>query len=124
GVVNPLVAAIEEQGGVCLPCDFNMEITQFGHVVASDMEPVLATADMVIATGMTMSNGSFDRLLAVARERSIPLLIYAQTGSAIAPCFLDNGIAAISAEPFPFSQFSGDPTPVYLYRSTAEGSDE
>lgn len=124
GVVNPLVAAIEEQGGVCLPCDFNMEITQFGHVVTSDMEPVLADAEIVIATGMTMSNGSFDRLLTVARERSIPLLVYAQTGSAIAPCFLGNGVAGISAEPFPFSQFSGDPTPVYLYRSTAEVCDD
>ena len=101
-----------------------METTQFGHVVTSDMEPVLADADMVIATGMTMSNGSFDRLLTVARERSIPLLVYAQTGSAIAPCFLGNGVAGISAEPFPFSQFSGDPTPVYLYRSTTEACDD
>lgn len=117
GVVNPLVTAIEEHGAICLPCDLNMERTQGGLSVTKDMQQVLDQADVIIATGMTLSNGSFDRILATARERTIPLIVYAQTGSGIVPHFLGNGVAAVSAEPFPFSQFSADPTPIYLYRA-------
>lgn len=117
GVVNPLVAAIERLGGICLPCDFNMERTQSGLEVARDMLPILEQADVIIATGMTLSNGSFDQILAAARRRGIPLIVYAQTGSGIVPRFLAGGVAAVSAEPFPFSQFSADPTPIYLYRA-------
>lgn len=116
GVVNPLVAAIEQRGGQCLPCDFNMERTQSGIEVAKDMNPILEQADMVIATGMTLSNGSFDNILAAARRREIPLIFYAQTGSAIIPRFLGSGVTAVAAEPFPYSQFSADPTRIYLYR--------
>jgi hypothetical protein len=116
GVVNPLVAAITAHGGICLPCDFNMERTADGTPVVRDMLPVLQSADLVIATGMTLSNGSFDRILAELRPRKVPLIVYAQTGSAIVPRFLGNGVAAVCAEPFPFSQFSADPTQVWLYR--------
>ncbi|HVK55593.1 MAG TPA: DUF364 domain-containing protein [Burkholderiales bacterium] len=118
GVVNPLVAAIQQQGAICLPCDFNMERTQDGLAVTRDMHAVLDQADVIIATGMTLSNGSFDVILAATRRRGIPLIVYAQTGSGIAPRFLGNGVMAISAEPFPFSQFSADPTPIYLYRAS------
>ncbi|HEX8614103.1 MAG TPA: ATP-grasp domain-containing protein [Telluria sp.] len=117
GVVNPLVEAITQNGGICLPCDFNMERTQSGLEVSRDMLPILETADMIIATGMTLSNGSFDAILMAARRRGIPLIVYAQTGSGIIPRFLGDGVAAVCAEPFPFSQFSADPTSVFLYRA-------
>ena len=69
GVVNPLVAAIRECGGICLPCDFNMEKTQWGDHVEKDMEKVLREADSVICTAMTLGNGTFDRILECAREK-------------------------------------------------------
>lgn len=124
GVVNPLVEAIRARGGTCLPCDFNMQRTADGTEVVADMELVLAQADMVIATGMTLSNGSFDRIVEVARERGTGLVVYAQTGSAIVPRFLGHGVSAVSAEPFPFSQFSADPTPIHLYRADGIGARE
>ncbi|TQV70572.1 hypothetical protein FKG94_21360 [Exilibacterium tricleocarpae] len=117
GVVNPIVQAIEARGARCLPCDFNMQRTAGGLVVQRDMRPVLEQADFIIATGMTLSNGSFDEILAAARRRNIPLVVYAQTGSAIVPRFLGQGVSAVSAEPFPYSQFSADPTAIYLYRA-------
>ncbi|MBB5017938.1 hypothetical protein HNQ59_001223 [Chitinivorax tropicus] len=122
GVVNPLVKAIQQQGAICLPCDFNMAHTQDGLIVNQDMQPILEQADVLIVTGMTLSNGSFDQILAAARRRAIPLIVYAQTGSGIVPRFLGHGVTAISAEPFPFSQFSADPTPIYLYRSQGHES--
>jgi len=124
GVVNPLVKVIREQGGVCLPCDFNLRTTEYGDQVTADMEHVLDRADAVIATGMTLGNGTFERIMRRVRERAIPLVIYAQTGSAIVPRFLAQGVTAISAEPFPFSQFSSDPTTIFCYRLPDTHSNE
>ncbi|TDD53193.1 hypothetical protein E1263_28255 [Kribbella antibiotica] len=117
GVVNPLVDAITERGGICLPCDFNLRETASGLPVSRDMIEVIDAADAVVATGMTLSNGSFDILLSRCREQSKPLAIYAQTGSAVARAFLGFGVTALSAEPFPFSQFSARPTSLYRYRT-------
>ncbi|WP_329286551.1 Rossmann-like domain-containing protein [Streptomyces sp. NBC_00691] len=119
GVVNPLVAAIRERGGEPLPCDFNLRTTQWGDPVTDDMHEVLDRADAVVATGMTLSNGSFDTILDRCRHRGIPLIVYAQSGGAVARAFLGSGVTALSAEPFPFSQFSAEETVLYRYR--AEG---
>ncbi|WP_432053290.1 Rossmann-like domain-containing protein [Streptomyces xiamenensis] len=119
GVVNPLVAAIRDRGGVCLPCDFNLRTTQWEEPVTDSMDEVLGCADAVVATGMTLGNGSFDTILGSCRERGVPLVVYAQSGSAVARAFLGNGVTALSAEPFPFSQFSAEPTVLYRYRATA-----
>ncbi|WP_020579972.1 Rossmann-like domain-containing protein [Actinopolymorpha alba] len=117
GVVNPLVAAIRERGGDPLPCDFNLRRTQWGDAVTDDMSEVLEAADAVVATGMTLSNGTFDTILSRCRARDVPLVIYAQTGSAVARAFLGAGVTAVCAEPFPFSQFSAEPTTLYRYRT-------
>lgn len=117
GVVNPLVAAIRERGGVPLPCDFNLRSTHWGDPVTDDMAEVLAAADAVVATGMTLGNGSFDVILDHCRKHGLPLVVYAQTGSAVARAFLGAGVTALSAEPFPFSQFSADATALYRYRA-------
>ncbi|TCC56469.1 hypothetical protein E0H73_32845 [Kribbella pittospori] len=115
GVVNPLVDAITERGGICLPCDFNLRETASGLPVSRDMTEVIDAADAVVATGMTLSNGSFDVLLDRCRQQSKPLAIYAQTGSAVVRAFLGSGVTALSAEPFPFSQFSARSTSLYRY---------
>ncbi|MGW2227646.1 Rossmann-like domain-containing protein [Streptomyces formicae] len=117
GVVNPLVAAIRERGGVCLPCDLNLRTTAWGEPVSDDMTEVLASADAVVATGMTLSNGTFDLILAHCVEHEVPLVVYAQSGSAVARAFLGAGVTGLNAEPFTFSQFSADPTPMYRYRA-------
>ncbi|KOX24440.1 MULTISPECIES: Rossmann-like domain-containing protein [unclassified Streptomyces] len=121
GVVNPLVAAIRERGGTPLPCDFNLKATQWGDPVTTDMHEVLDRAEAVVATGMTLGNGSFDTILERCRTRGVPLVVYAQSGSAVARAFLGSGVTALSAEPFPFSQFSAEETVLYRYR-TAGGA--
>ena len=117
GVVNPLVAAIEARGGRCLPCDFNLRVTQWDQPVASSMDEVLGEAEAVVATGMTLANGTFDAILARCRTAKMPLVVYAQTGSAVARAFLGAGVTGLCAEPFPFSQFSAEATTVYRYRA-------
>ena len=59
----------------------------------------------------------FDEIVRVCRSREVPLIVYAQTASAVARHFLGSGVTALSAEPFPFSQFSADPTVLYRYRA-------
>ena len=115
GVVNPLVKAINEKGGQCLPCDLDMKVTESGQIVEPDMEVVLSEADKVISTAMTLSNGTFDRIRERVIERGIDLIIYGQTGSAIAAHYVGNGVTAVVAEPFPFSQFTTDESNLYLY---------
>lgn len=117
GVVNSLVHALRERGAVCLPCDYNMRSTEWGEPVASDMAEVLRQPDAILATGMTLSNGSFDAIVARARQLGAPLVLFAQTGSAVAPRFLGSGVSAVSAEPYPFFWVSGGPTTVYHYRA-------
>ncbi|SMD25964.1 Rossmann-like domain-containing protein [Kibdelosporangium aridum] len=117
GVVNPLVAAIRERGAEPLLCDLNLRTTRWGDSITPDMTEVLDAADAVVATGMTIGNGTFDTILARCRERQIPLAVYAQTGAAVAREFLGSGLTALSAEPFPFSQFSADATALHVYRA-------
>ncbi|MFA9556550.1 Rossmann-like domain-containing protein [Evansella sp. AB-rgal1] len=115
GVVNPLVEAIKQRGGVCLPCDLSLTETQWGEAIERDMEKVLDQADNVICTAMTLSNGTFDRILTRVRQKQVPLTVYAQTGSAVIAQFMNNGVSALVAEPFPFSQFSASVSEVYCY---------
>ncbi|WP_165922174.1 Rossmann-like domain-containing protein [Pseudonocardia endophytica] len=117
GVVNPLVAAIRDRGAECLPCDLDLRTTHWGDVVARDAAEVIDAADAVVATGMTLANGTFDAIVDRCRDRGVPLTVYAQTGAAVARAFLGSGVDALSAEPFPFSQFSAEPTALYRYRS-------
>src|SRR5690554_3605662 len=117
GVVNPLVEAIQQRGGICLPCDYQLQETQWGDVVEKDMNHVLDQADSVICTAMTLGNGTFDRILETVRERQIPLTVYAQTGSAVIAQFVGKGVTALVAEPFPFTQFSGGASQLYGYSS-------
>ena len=84
--------------------------------IEKDMEKVLDSADGVICTGMTLSNGTFDRVVERVLERNIPLTVYAQTGSAVAARFVGNGITSLLAESFPFSQFSANATRVFCYK--------
>ncbi|CAH1195335.1 hypothetical protein PAECIP111893_00672 [Paenibacillus plantiphilus] len=120
GVVNPLIEAIKQRGGTCLPCDLQLKETQWGEAVEQDMNIVLEQADSVICTAMTLSNGSFDRILARVRDRGIPLTVYAQTGSAVIAQFVGKGVAALIAEPFPFTQFSAGASQLYSYTSRGE----
>ncbi|WP_078553786.1 Rossmann-like domain-containing protein [Bacillus alkalicellulosilyticus] len=117
GVVNPLVEAITKRGATCLPCDYQLKETQWGDVVEKDMEIVLGNADSVICTAMTLSNGTFDRILERVRERRIPLTVYAQTGSAVVAQFINNGVTSLIAEPFPFSQFNASESQLYCYKA-------
>lgn len=115
GVVNPIVKLINEIGATCLPCDLDLEETETGEKIEKDMNIVLNKATKVICTGMTLSNGSFDKILSIVNEKKLPLTMYAQTGSAIVAQFVGKGVTNLLAEPFPFTQFSSLESVLYRY---------
>ncbi|WP_282688601.1 MULTISPECIES: hypothetical protein [unclassified Streptomyces] len=63
------------------------------------------------------SGHPLEKLLRHESAPEVPLVVYAQTGSAVARAFLGSGVTALNAEPFPFSQFSADETTMYRYRA-------
>lgn len=120
GVVTPLVEEIINRDATPLLCDRNMN-TCLGISVSHDATEVLEKADIVLSTGMTVSDGSFDEIRTYCMQRNIPLYFYAQSGSAIIRHFLGHGVHGLTAEHFPFSQFSADASPMYVYSADRDG---
>jgi hypothetical protein len=117
GVVNSLLARLRDRGATYVPCDLRGGRTEWDEPIRSDAIAALAGCDMVLASGMTVGNGTFEPLLRATREAGLPLVLFAQTASAILPRFLGSGVTAVSAEPYPFFWLDGGPTTHYLYRA-------
>lgn len=121
GVVNSLLRALRENGIGYAPCDFKGGRTEWDEPIHPDADAALDGADAVLASGMTLGNGTFEPLLARARAEGIPLVLFAQTGAAVAREFLGAGLDGLSAEPYPFFWLAGGATEIYLYRASRYG---
>ncbi|MEV7783132.1 DUF364 domain-containing protein [Kitasatospora sp. NPDC088351] len=115
GVVNSLLEQLRSQGVEYVPCDLKGGTTEWGEPVHTDALARLGDCDAVLASGMTLGNGTLDPLLAHARATGAPLVLFAQTGSAVLPRLLGDGVSAVSAEPYPFFWLDGGPTVLHLY---------
>lgn len=116
GVVNSLLARLRELGIAYIPCDRAGGCTEWGEPVIADGMAHIGRCDAVLATGMTLGNGTFDSLLPAAVSAGVPLVMFAQSGSAVLPWFLGSGVHAVSAEPFPFFNLDGSPSTLFQYR--------
>ncbi len=119
GVVNSLLEQLRSRGTEYVPCDLKGGATEWDEPVRTDAFAHLDTCDAVLASGMTLGNGSLDPLLAHARATGKPLVLFAQTGSAVLPRLLGDGVTAVSAEPYPFFWLDGGPTVLHLYGGPA-----
>lgn len=118
GVVNSLLAELRERGIGYIPCDRAGGVTEWGEPVHASDDEVRSPYDALLVTGMCVSNGSFDPLLKHARENYLPMVMFAQTGSAVLPWFVGApGVTAVSAEPYPFFSLDGGPSTLFHYRS-------
>jgi hypothetical protein len=116
GVVNSLVKAIRDKKAVCLPCDFSRVSTEDGEPITRNMWDVVSHADKVLATGMTLSNGTFEPLLDYVNRHNKPLTVFAQTGNAVFPHLMGMSFTNLCAEPFPFFSLHGCENCCYQYR--------
>lgn len=121
GVVNSLLAELRTRGLTGLPCDLKGGTTEWGEPVTTDALEAIAHCDAVLASGMTLGNGTFDPLRRHALNQGKPLVMFAQTGSAVLPRFLGAGVAAVCAEPYPFFWLDGGPGTVHRYRADDGG---
>ncbi|MBL1079462.1 hypothetical protein JK358_34160 [Nocardia sp. 2] len=118
GVVNSLLAELRDRGIGYVPCDRAGGVTEWGEPVRTSAELVREPYDALLVTGMTVGTNSFDPLLTQARERGLPLVMFAQTASAVLPWFVGApGVTALSAEPYPFFSLDGGPSTLFHYRS-------
>ncbi|WP_354638236.1 Rossmann-like domain-containing protein [Kitasatospora camelliae] len=115
GVVNSLLEQLRDRGIGYLPADLKGGTTEWGETVHSDAGGLLHRCDALLVSGMTLGNGSFDGFLDHARETGKPLVVFAQTGSAVFPRLLDSGVHAVSAEPYPFFWLDGGPGVIHRY---------
>jgi hypothetical protein len=99
-----------------VPCDLKGGRTEWGEPVVTDAQSALDDCDLVLASGMTVGNGSFEPLLRKAVLADRPVVLFAQTASAVLPWFIGAGVSAMSAEPFPFFWLDGGPTTIFQYR--------
>ncbi|WP_299531970.1 Rossmann-like domain-containing protein [uncultured Streptomyces sp.] len=117
GVVNSLLAEIRSRGARVIPCDLAGGRTEEGEPVVTDALAALPHCDTVLATGMTLGNGTFEPLRVRALALGRPLVMFAQTGSAVLPRFLGDGVTAVCAEPYPFFWLDGGAGVLHTYRA-------
>ncbi|WP_257153661.1 Rossmann-like domain-containing protein [Streptomyces lunaelactis] len=115
GVVNSLLERLRTRGIGYIPCDLKGGTTEWGEPVRTDAGAELEHCDAILASGMTLGNGTFEPLLAHAAATGKPLVMFAQTGSAVLPRFLGSGVSAVCAEPYPFFWLDGGPGVVHRY---------
>ncbi|WP_051861042.1 Rossmann-like domain-containing protein [Streptomyces griseus] len=119
GVVNSLLERLRARGLAYLPCDLKGGTTEWGEPVLTDATAHLDRCGAVLASGMTLGNGTFQDLLDHAARTAKPLVMFAQTGSAVLPRFLGTGVTAVSAEPYPFFWLDGGPGTLHRYGDRA-----
>jgi hypothetical protein len=118
GVVNSLLAELRKRGIHYIPCDLIGGHTEWGERVHTTIADVSESYEALLVTGMCLGTNSFDTLLEHARQYHLPVVMYAQTGSAILPWFLGAaGVSAVAAEPYPFFSLDGGPSTHFHYRS-------
>ena len=116
GVVNSLLHHLRARGLRYVPCDLKGGRTEWDEPVVTDALDAVEHCDLVLVSGMTVGNGSFEPLLRKASLAERPVVAFAQTASAVLPWFLGAGVTAVSAEPFPFFWLDGGPTTIHQYQ--------
>ena len=120
GVVGHIVAELTRLGCEVVPVDLDPLIVGtavHGAVVRDGCESplIVADADVALITGMTLSNGTLDRLLQAGHDAGTKLLIFAESGSSFAEFYISMGVDAVVSEPVPFYIFQGT-TSIGVYR--------
>lgn len=120
GVVNSLLQELRARGTAYLPCDLKGGRTEWDEPVHVDAHDAARGADALLVSGMTLANGTLEGLREHAAAYGKPLVVFAQTASALLPHLIGDGVTAVSAEPYPFFWLDGGPTTLHLHTRRPE----
>lgn len=95
GVVNSLLEGLRSRGAVYVPSDLKSGVTEWGEPVVTDALAAADRCDALLVSGMTLGNGTFDPLRRHALRHGKRLVMFAQTGSAVLPRFVGQGVSAV-----------------------------
>lgn len=79
--------------------------------------PRIASSDVALVTGMTLPNGSINRIYEVAKESGTKLVMFNETGANLGESLCKLGVDCVVSEPFPFYIFQGQ-SRIDVYRKT------
>ncbi|MCT9138499.1 Rossmann-like domain-containing protein [Streptomyces violarus] len=121
GVVNSLLEALRSRDLRYIPCDLKGGATEWDEPVVADALAAAGRCDALLVSGMTLGNGTFEPLRRHALAHGKQLVMFAQTGSAVLPRFLGQGVSAVCAEPYPFFWLDGGPGALHRYDGSCPG---
>ncbi|MER7476356.1 DUF364 domain-containing protein [Streptomyces sp. NPDC126510] len=121
GVVNSLLEALRSRGLRYVPCDLKGGVTEWGEPVVTDALAAAERCDALLVSGMTLGNDTFEPLRRHALAHGKQLVMFAQTGSAVLPRLLGQGVTAVCAEPYPFFWLDGGPGVLHRYDGSCPG---
>jgi hypothetical protein len=80
-----------------------------------DPDEQVRAADVVLVSGMTLAGGTLPGIISACLRHGSKIVVWAVTGSNLAPWYRDFGVDSVIAEVFPFYFLSG-PTQVDCFR--------
>lgn len=75
----------------------------------------VSSSDLALVTGMTLTNGTFDKIYEVAKESGTKVVMFNETGANLGESLCRLGVDCVISEPFPFYIFQGQ-SQIDIYR--------
>ena len=116
GVVGNIIKELIDKDVQVIGTDFDDELVGkklFGEVeiVHGNYNPdIIKKSDVAVITGMTLTTGTLDEIIDVAKRYNTKIVMFAETGSNLGSFYVKNGIDCVVGEPFPFYIFQGKTT--------------
>jgi hypothetical protein len=112
GAVGSVLAELAERGIATSAVDMDPDVigeTLAGATVlgADRGLELIERSDAAVITGMALTTETTDLLLAAARSSGTEVVMFCQTGSNFAPAYLEESVAAIVTETYPFYMIPG-----------------
>ncbi len=118
GVISDIVKEALDKGASIKLADFGMYGAEsFGLPIEKDATQFINWADVVIMTGNTLKTRTTDSLLENISKNNKRILVYAMTGSNIAPRYLRYGAHTVTCESFPYYWYANVASCMKIYRA-------
>ena len=113
GVVGDILLSFSEQGATVIGTDFDEAL--IGGQVFNGIEiysgdrtlDEIASADLAVVTGMTISTETIDEILSCAVSNNTKIILFAETGASLSSYYIQRGVDVYLSEYFPFYIFNG-----------------